>query len=96
MQMVGIEFLVPGSMATVFSIYTSKIHYSVRRWNNGSVYIYGAQVEELSYATSYIPTYGAVRTRLQDSVTGAGTSSDFNSVEGVLFAEVVLSFGCRQ
>ena len=50
--------------------------------NNGSVYIYGAQVEELSYATSYIPTYGAVRTRLQDSVTGAGTSSDFNSAEG--------------
>ena len=50
--------------------------------------LYGAQLETLSYPTSYIPTYGAVRTRLQDSVTGAGTSSDFNSVEGVLFAEV--------
>ena len=57
-------------------------------FNNPSIYIYGAQFEQLSYATSYIPTYGAVRTRLQDSVTGAGTSSDFNSVEGVLFAEV--------
>jgi len=52
-----------------------------------SMYIYGAQVEELSYATSYIPTYGAVRTRLQDTVSGAGTVSDFNSEEGVLFFE---------
>ena len=52
-----------------------------------NMYIYGAQLEELSYATSLIPTYGAVRTRLQDTVTGAGTSSDFNSTEGVLFAE---------
>ena len=52
------------------------------------ILLYGAQLEELSYATSYIPTYGAVRTRLQDTVTGAGTSSDFNSTEGVLFAEI--------
>ena len=51
------------------------------------ILLYGAQVEELSYPTSYIPTYGAVRTRLQDSVLGAGTSSDFNSEEGVLFFE---------
>jgi len=60
--------------------------------SNGTegVYIWGAQLEELSYSTSYIPTYGAVRTRLQDSVFGAGTSSDFNSVEGVLFAEISL------
>ena len=52
------------------------------------LYIYGGQIEALSYTTSLIPTYGAVRTRLQDSVRGAGTSSDFNSVEGVLFAEI--------
>jgi len=52
------------------------------------VSIYGAQIEELSYPTSYIPTYGAVRTRLQDSVTGAGTVSDFNDSEGVLFVEI--------
>ena len=52
------------------------------------IYIWGAQLEELPYATSLIPTYGAVRTRLQDTVSGAGTSSDFNSEEGVLFAEV--------
>jgi len=53
----------------------------------GTIYAWGAQLEELSYATSLIPTYGAVRTRLQDTVTGAGTSSDFNDSEGVLFVE---------
>ena len=60
----------------------------IKEMELSGVLIYGAQLEELSYPTSYIPTYGAVRTRLQDTVTGAGTSSDFNSTEGVLFAEI--------
>ena len=55
---------------------------------NATQFYWGGQAEELSYSTSYIPTYGAVRTRLQDSVLGAGTASDFNSTEGVLFAEI--------
>jgi len=50
--------------------------------------IYGAQLEEGSYSTSYIPTYGSVRTRLQDTVILSGTSSDFNSAEGTLFVEI--------
>jgi len=52
------------------------------------VLIYGAQVEELTYATSYIPTSGAIATRLVDSVTGAGDATTFNSIEGVLYAEI--------
>lgn len=47
-----------------------------------------AQVEPLSYATSYIPTTTAIVTRLADSLTGFGSSSEFNSSEGVLFAEL--------
>ena len=50
-------------------------------------YIYGAQLEELSYATSYIPTSGSTLLRQGDVINGAGTSSDFNSSEGVLFLE---------
>ena len=46
------------------------------------------QVESLSYATSYIPTSGAIATRLADSVTGAGDATTFNSTEGVLYAEI--------
>ena len=52
------------------------------------LYIYGAQVEALPYATSYIPTNGAIATRLADSVTGAGDETTFNSTEGVLYAEI--------
>jgi len=47
------------------------------------------QVEALSYSTSYIPTSGAIATRLADSVTGAGDATTFNSTEGVLYAEMV-------
>jgi len=46
------------------------------------------QVEELSYSTSYIPTSGAITTRLGDVVTGAGDVNTFNSTEGVLYAEI--------
>ena len=46
------------------------------------------QVEALSYTTSYIPTNGAIATRLADSVTGAGDATTFNSTEGVLYAEI--------
>jgi len=49
--------------------------------------IYGAQLEEGSYPTSYIPTEGIIKTRLQDECNNAGDSSTFNSEEGVLFFE---------
>ena len=53
----------------------------------GSAYIWGAQLESLPYATSYIPTSGAIASRLADKVTGAGDATTFNSTEGVLYVE---------
>ena len=50
-------------------------------------YIWGAQIEEGSTATSYIPTSGAIATRLEDKVTGAGDVNTFNDSEGVLYFE---------
>jgi len=50
-------------------------------------YIWGAQLEQLSYATSYIPTNGSIATRLADQATGSGNSSLINSTEGVLYVE---------
>ena len=47
-----------------------------------------AQVEALTFATSYIPTSGAISTRLQDAAFGAGSSDLINSTEGVLYAEI--------
>jgi hypothetical protein len=51
------------------------------------IYLWGAQCEQGSYPTSYIPTDGIIKTRLQDECTDAGDSSTFNSSEGVLFFE---------
>ena len=55
---------------------------------SGDIYIYGAQVETLSYATSYIPTNGASQTRAAETCLNAGTASTFNDSEGVLYAEI--------
>ena len=52
------------------------------------VYLYGAQLEEGSYATSYIPTSGSATTRLADVCNNSGSAQDFNSEEGVLYAEI--------
>ena len=56
----------------------------------GSVYLWGAQLEQGSYATSYIPNYGtsAGITRSAETANGAGDASTFNDSEGVLMAEI--------
>ena len=54
------------------------------------VYIFGGQVEALSYPTSLmLPlTEGSITTRNADQVTDSGDVNDFNSTEGVLMAEI--------
>ena len=52
------------------------------------IYLWGAQHEQGSYATSYIPTAGSTVTRAQETCNGAGNASTFNSTEGVLYAEI--------
>ena len=46
------------------------------------------QLENLNFASSYIPTSGASSTRLQDLASGSGNSTLINSTEGVLYAEI--------
>ena len=53
------------------------------------ILIWGAQLEEGSYETSYIHTpTNATVTRSADICNDSGTSAEFNDSEGVLFAEV--------
>ena len=56
--------------------------------DDADILIYGAQVEEGSYSTSYIPTSGSVVTRNADVCNSAGTSAEFNDSEGVMYAEI--------
>ena len=53
----------------------------------GDLFIYGAQYEEGSYPTSYIPTNGSSQTRAAETCDDAGNAATFNSTEGVLYAE---------
>ena len=54
-----------------------------------SFYIYGAQLEESSYPTSYIiSNSGSTTTRLADTASKTGISSLINDSEGVLYAEI--------
>jgi hypothetical protein len=51
-------------------------------------YCWGAQLEQGSYATSYIPTEGSSVTRVAEVANGAGNSTVFNDSEGVLYVEI--------
>jgi len=46
-----------------------------------------AQIEQLNFATSYIPTTTTTVTRNQDVCTGGGSAASINSTEGVLYFE---------
>ena len=52
------------------------------------VYIYGAQLEVGSYATSYIPTQGSAVTRLADSCNQTPPDGVIGQTEGVLYSEL--------
>jgi hypothetical protein len=52
------------------------------------ILIYGGQLEQQSYSTSLIPTNGSSQTRAAETCNGAGTSSIFESSEGILYAEI--------
>lgn len=52
------------------------------------VYLWGAQVEQGSYATSYIPTSGGVVTRSADSTSQTPPSGIIGQTEGVAYVEI--------
>jgi len=55
---------------------------------SGGIYIWGAQLEASSYATSYIPTTSSSATRVADECYKTGISSLIGQTEGTLFMDI--------
>ncbi len=56
---------------------------------NSFIYLWGAQFEQKSFATSYIKTTSNISsTRSAETCNSAGNASTFNSEQGILFAEI--------
>jgi hypothetical protein len=55
---------------------------------NSEYYMWGAQAEAGSYATSYIPTYGSSVSRVQDNTLNSSAASVIGQTEGSIYAEV--------
>ena len=77
-----------GAYGADFSLSKDGTTTSYQGDGTSGVYIFGAQIEQGSYPTSYIPTNGTTVTRLADTANGAGDASTFNDSEGVLMAEI--------
>ena len=91
---IGIEFTVTAA-ATTRTSFVFRVHL-MRSEPGGTQYIgdgvsgfytWGNQFE-IGNRTSYIPTVASTETRLVESALNAGDINTFNSIQGVLFAEV--------
>jgi len=80
-----------GSGFSYFGCHFSNASGSEQATADGTEYyhLYGTQIEQGSYPTSYIPNHsGGTITRAADICGDAGDANTFNSTEGVLYAEV--------
>jgi hypothetical protein len=62
--------------------------FGVTTSDTADILIWGAQVEEQSYATSYIPTSGATATRVAETLSKTGLSNYIGQAEGAIFMEL--------
>jgi hypothetical protein len=61
------------------------------RTGSDSIFLWGAQVEEASTASSYIKTEASTVTRVADVVSKTGISSLIGQTEGTLYADIQLT-----
>ena len=84
-----LTYLLPVTSGNLdIALTTSNGDTSVPLSGTESVYVFGAQLEAGSNATSYIPTTTASVTRNADVISKTGISSLIGQTEGTIFAEV--------
>jgi hypothetical protein len=72
----------------VIFIYTTTVNYTGD--GTSGIYVWGAQIEQGSFPTSYIPTQASTRTRAADNarIIGKNFSDFYNINEGTAFVDV--------
>ena len=84
---ISITFTTVSTTLTAVIAYSNTTSLTVGNGVNGG-YIWGAQAEAGSYATSYIPTTSASVTRNADVISKTGISSLIGQTEGTIFCEL--------
>lgn len=81
-----------GSLATYFYVGVADANNSITATANGTngIYLWGAQLEAGSYATSYIPTVASAVTRNADVISKTGISSLIGQTEGTFYLDINL------
>jgi len=74
--------------ANTFETYAHLIDNTSTEFVGSDYLVWGAQLEQNSYATSYIPTQGASSTRLRDIATNSGIGSLIGQTEGSVFFDL--------
>ena len=57
--------------------------------NTSDILIYGMQLENASFGSSYVPTYGSAATRGADACSVTGASDVIGQTEGTLYADFI-------
>jgi hypothetical protein len=86
------EMTFTATTSSSFRIYTSQ---SETVGGIGFMYVWGAQLEAGSNATSYIPTVASAVTRNADVISKTGISDLIGQTEGTLFANFSQNLGSR-
>jgi hypothetical protein len=67
---------------------SKNIGYGIQNYDGEQFYLWGAQVEEGAYPSSYIKTEASAVTRLKDECLNGGDSDLFDITEGTFFVDV--------
>lgn len=85
---IGYKFVANSTGNTQFALYINDNNNNSTYVGDGeAVYLWGVQIEEGSYPTSYIPTQGSAATRVLETCSQSGLSGIIGQTEGVIYCE---------